>query len=143
MTTNGAGRALACPRYYRRRATVQAMQWDGTNTEAVAEWFGPENVEHDGNGTLLLRGATDVHLHQWIVLSPNDRLHICVPGLFEEVHELALTDPPYSDEANMAAAMAAAIAAKNYWKKMAESLAKKQGVELPSPPPNPIGVANV
>lgn len=102
----------------------------------VAEWFGAANVSVVGD-LLTLNDATLVAKGQWIVLSPNNRLHICQPGLFEEVHELALADPPDTPEANQAAGMNAARAAANYWKKMAQNLAAKQGVELPRPPEVP------
>jgi hypothetical protein len=126
------------PRHYRRRATFLAMQWTGADDLApVSNWFGAENVRLDGD-RLTLNGATLVQQGQWIVLSPNNRLHICQPGLFEEVHELALADPPDTPAANMAAGLAAARAASNYWKTMAQMLAAKAGVELPQPPAAPV-----
>lgn len=116
------------------------MQWTGDagSTLGVARWFGEDKVAVDLEQMVMtLNGATTVRKDQWVVLSPNDRLHICIPGLFEQVHELALADPPDTPEANMAAAMNAARAAANYWKKMAQILAAKAGVELPQPPPVP------
>ena len=112
------------------------MQWTGDAARllGIVNWFGEDKVHVDPDGVMTLNGATKVQLDQWVVLSPNNRLHICVPGLFEEVHELALADPPDSDLANMAAGMNAARAAANYWKKMAQSLAERLGTELPQPP---------
>lgn len=137
---NGGGLRPASPRFYRRRATVEAMQWTGGgSTLAVQHWFGSDNVAV-ADDVLILNGATDVHLNQWIVLSPNNRLHICKPGLFGEVHELALADPPDTPEANWGAALSAARAATNYWKKMAQNLAARLGTDLPQPPdPIPSG----
>lgn len=111
------------------------MQWTGDNTASISEWFGSHNVVREDE-VLILRGATDVQLNQWIVLSPSNRLHICKPGLFEEVHELALANTyPDDDLHNLSAHAEAARSASNYWKKMAQMLAKQVGVELPKPPP--------
>jgi hypothetical protein len=112
------------------------MQWtgDAASLLGIADWFGEDHVRLDLDGGLTLNGATRVRKDQWVVLSPNNRLHVCIPGLFEEVHELALADPEDSDLANMQAGLNAARSASNYWKKMAQSLAARLGTELPQPP---------
>lgn len=114
-----------------------AMQWTGddASTDAVVAWLG--EVDSDGD-RLTVRGATPVKVGEWIVLSPNNRMHICQPGTFEEVHELALADPEDTDLANMQAAVNAARAAANYWKKLAQRMAERHGEALPAPPPIPM-----
>lgn len=127
------------PRHYRRRATVEAMQWTGDDDCAarLVGWLRAHTVALVGQ-TIIINGATRAEPGNWVVLSPNNRLHICQAETFGEVHELALADPPYSSEANMAAGLAAARAASNYWKVMAQNLAAKAGVELPKPPAAPV-----
>lgn len=127
------------PRFYRRRATVEAMEWTG-DAECVPDivgWLKAHTVALVGQ-TIIINEATRADPGNWIVLSPNNRLHICQAKTFGEVHELALVDPPYSSEANMAAHLAAARAASNYWKAIAQMLAGKAGVELPKPPALPV-----
>lgn len=86
----------------------------------------------------IIRGATRADPGNWVVLSPSGRLHVCMAETFGEVHELALADPPDSPLANMAAGLNAARGAANYWKAMAQMLAGKAGVELPTPPAGPV-----
>lgn len=112
------------------------MQWTG-DAECAARllsWLGDVAVE---GSTLTINGATTAEPGNWVVLSPNGRLHICMAETFWEVHELALADPPYSSEANMAAGLNAARGAANYWKAIAQRLAGKAGIELPQPPALP------
>lgn len=127
------------PRFYRRRATVEAMQWTGDAECAarLASWLKAHTVALVGQA-IIINSATRAEPGNWVVLSPSGRLHVCMAETFGEVHELALADPPDTPEANMAAGLAAARAASNYWKAIAQNLAAKAGVELPQPPAAPV-----
>lgn len=132
--------ALSRPHFYRRKAVFEAMQWQGDNADTIKAWLHDCGVQVMGDTLVILEphnGRSVAGLHEILVRSASGRIHRCKPGTFEAVHEPALADPEGGDLAEMQAVVNAARGAADYWKAMAERLAKAAGTELPKPPVDP------
>lgn len=82
--------------FRKKPVEVEAMQWDGTNMDAVQQWIGEPRQDtfredYEGRARLWIeKGQTVAHLHvgDWIIREPDGRgYYPCVNTDFELTYE--------------------------------------------------------
>ena len=77
------------PRYFRAKPKiVEAMRYDGTNIEALADWC--HRLLVDNTGTLLvmtLEGNMEASVGDWIIKGVLGEFYPCKPEAFELTYE--------------------------------------------------------
>jgi len=79
-------------RYRKRPVVIDAIQFDGTNHDAVADFCAPQPVKVGGNFTLIiptLEGEMTASARDWIIKGVKGEFYPCKPDIFEATYEPA------------------------------------------------------
>ena len=86
-------------RIYRKKPVeVEAVQWDGTNGEAIKEWgAGFRKIEYALTPPVLriytLEGTMEASLGDWVIKGIQGELYPCKPDIFKATYELVEETP--------------------------------------------------
>ena len=86
-------------KYRKKPIIIEAVQWDGTNFEALKDWGAPITVLPATDGASLIIGTLEdgpnseaVHvatLDDWIIRGVKGEYYPCKPDIFEATYEVA------------------------------------------------------
>lgn len=79
-------------KYRKKPVVIEAMQWDGTNGDAIKEWGqGFRKIEYDLKPAILriytLEGVMEASLGDWVIKGIRGELYPCKPDIFEATYE--------------------------------------------------------
>jgi hypothetical protein len=85
--------------YRKKPLVIEAVQWDGTNFDALKEWGAPVTLMPATDGRHLIIGTLEdgpngeaVHvadLYDWIIRGVKGEFYPCKPDIFEATYEAA------------------------------------------------------
>ncbi len=86
-------------RYTKKPVTIQAMQYTGSNNQAVSQWadaFGPGCLITRTGDTLSIftpEGTMTVDPGDWVIQGVKGEFYPCKPDIFELTYEPAISIP--------------------------------------------------
>lgn len=78
------------PKFRKKPVIIEAIQFDGFNHDAVADFCAPDLIKVGGNCTLViptLEGAMTAGTHDWIIRGVKNEIYPCKPDIFAATYE--------------------------------------------------------
>ncbi len=79
-------------KYRKKPVVINAIQFNGTNHDEVADWCKPDAVKVGGNFTLLIptmEGEMTASQNDWIIRGVKGEIYPCKPDIFAATYEPA------------------------------------------------------
>lgn len=83
-------------KFRKKPVVIEAVQWDGANTQAIVEWVGNDKLlwyTSDGDVEWLsiqtLEGRMRSYIWDWIIKGVKGEFYSCKPDIFAATYEVA------------------------------------------------------
>lgn len=78
-------------KYRKKPVVIEAIQWDGINTEQVLTFVRPKGIKAFKDHLIIptLEGEMRADLNDWIIRGLRGEFYPCKPDIFEKSYEAA------------------------------------------------------